>query len=62
VLSLRLSKEMRTFLPPYIALDFDQHVHKGQEVTATIGSLQSIGHLATYGRPMYGVLIRLRSM
>ena len=59
VLSLRLGK----LLLPYIALDFDQNVLKGrQEVTAKIGELQSLEHLATYGRPMYAVLIRLRSM
>ena len=63
VLSLRLVNELQKLLLPYIALDFDQNVLKGQqEVTATIGELQSLEHLATYGRPMYAVLIRLRSM
>ena len=58
VLSLRLGKELRQLLAPYIALDFDQNVFKGQpEVTATIGELQSLEHLASYGRPMYAVLI-----
>ena len=50
-------------IPPYIALDFDQNVLKNQQkVTATIGELQSLEHFATYGRPMYAVLIRLQSM
>jgi hypothetical protein len=58
VLSMRLGKELRQLLAPYIALDFDQNVFKGQpEVTATIGELQSLEHLASYGRPMYAVLI-----
>ena len=62
MVSLRLLKELRK-LPPYIALDFDHNVLKSQvEVTATIGELQSIEHLASYGRPMYAVLTRLRSM
>ena len=53
--SLRLAKEMRKLLPPYIALDFD---NKGlPEVTATIGKLQSLTHLASYGRPLYAALI-----
>ena len=61
--SLRLGNELQKLLPPYIALDFDQNVLKGrQEVTAKIGELQSLEHLATYGRPMYAVLIRMRSM
>ena len=46
---------MRKLLPPYIALDFD---NKGApEVTATIGELQSLMHLASYGRPLYAALI-----
>ncbi|KAF8806748.1 hypothetical protein BYT27DRAFT_7223930 [Phlegmacium glaucopus] len=50
--SLRLAKEQRVLLPPYIALDFDHN--KGlPEVTATIGKLQSLTHLASYGRPMW---------
>ena len=50
-------------LPPYIALDFDRNVLKCQQgVTGKIGELQSIEHLATYGRPMYVVLIRLWSI
>jgi hypothetical protein len=54
VSSLRLDSELRKLLPPYIALDFDQNVPKGQtEVTVTIGELQSLEHLASYGRPMY---------
>ena len=61
--SLRLVKEVQTLIPPYIGLDFDQNVRKGlQEVTATIGELQSLEHLATYGRPLYAVLIHLQSM
>ncbi|KIM86830.1 hypothetical protein PILCRDRAFT_4708 [Piloderma croceum F 1598] len=52
--SLRLLKELRKLLPPYIALDFDHNVLKSQaEVTATIGELQSIEHLASYGRPVW---------
>ena len=63
MLSLRLGSELRTLLLPYIALDFDQNVLKGrQRVIVTIGELQSLEHLATYGRPMYEVLIRLWSM
>jgi hypothetical protein len=63
VLSLRLGNELRKLLLLYIALDFDQNVLKGQqEITATIGELQSLEHLATYGCPMYPVLIRLRNM
>jgi hypothetical protein len=58
VLSLRLGNELRQLPAPYIALDFDQNVCKGQlDVTATIGELQSLEHLASYGRPMYVVLI-----
>ena len=57
MLSLRL-KELRKLLPPYIALDFDQNTVANQpETTATIGELQSIKHLANYGRPMYAVLV-----
>ena len=56
MLSLRLSNELRKLLAPFIALDFDQNVFKGQpEVTATIGEFQSLKHLASYGRPMYAV-------
>ncbi|KAF8726091.1 hypothetical protein AX14_008074 [Amanita brunnescens Koide BX004] len=46
-----LPKKCKTLLPPYIALDFD---NKGlPEVTATIGKLQSLRHLASYGRPLW---------
>ncbi|KIM80231.1 hypothetical protein PILCRDRAFT_9777 [Piloderma croceum F 1598] len=53
--SLRLGEDLQKLLaPPYIALDFDQNVFKGQpEATATIGQLQSLEHLASYGRPMW---------
>ena len=55
VRSPRLSKEMRQLLPPYIALDFD---NQGlPEVTVTIGKLQSLMHLASYGRPLYAALV-----
>ena len=61
--SLRLVDEVRTLIPPYFALSFDQNVRKGlKEVTATIGELQSLELLATYGRPLYAVLIHLQSM
>ena len=63
VLSLRLGNELRKLLLPYIALDFDQNVVEDrQEVIVTMGELQSLKHFATYGRPMYAVLIRLRSI
>lgn len=53
MLSLRLEKELRQFVAPYVALDFDQNVPKGrQEVTVKIVDLQSLEHLACYGRPM----------
>ena len=46
---------------PYFALDFDQNVIKGgQSVTAKIGDLQSLEHLASYGRPMYAILLLCR--
>jgi hypothetical protein len=63
VVSLRLNKELRKLLPPYIALGFDQNTSKGQpEATATIGELQSLEHLASYGRPMYAVLFSAKDV
>jgi hypothetical protein len=57
VLSFRLNTELRILLAPYIALDFDQNVSKGPfPATATIDELQSLEHLAIYGRPMCAVL------
>ena len=56
MLSLRF--KLRKLLLPHIALDFDQNTVANQpETTATIGELQSIKHLASYGRPMYAVLV-----
>ncbi|KAF8325743.1 hypothetical protein F5887DRAFT_1289437 [Amanita rubescens] len=52
--SLRLAKEMRKLLLPYIALHFD---NKGVSEVATIGELQSHTHLASYGRPLWRALL-----
>ncbi len=50
--SLRLIQEMARLLPPYVALGFDHHaIANAQEPrTVTMGKLQSIKHLAQYGR------------
>jgi hypothetical protein len=54
VASLKLIREMARLLPPYMALGFDHHaIANAQEPrTVTIGELQSIKHLAQYGRPL----------
>jgi hypothetical protein len=54
-LSLKLRKELSRLVPPYIALDFDQHAIARKQ-TATnfrVGAFQAIEHLAQYGRPLY---------
>lgn len=53
VSSLKLIREMARLLPPYVALGFDHHAiaHAPKPQTVTIGELQSIKHLAQYGRP-----------
>jgi hypothetical protein len=55
VLSLRLKDELSKLAPPYIALDFDQHVI-AQDRTAKdvrVTEFQTFEHLAKYGRPLY---------
>lgn len=51
VASLKLIREMARLLPPYMALGFDHHAIANSR-TVTIGELQSIKHLAQYGRPL----------
>jgi len=45
---------MSRLLSPYIALGFDQHMiaESKEEKTITMGELQTIEHLAKYGRPL----------
>ena len=54
VASLRLIQEMAHLLPPYVALGFDHHAiaNAREPRTVTMGELQSIKHLAQYGRPL----------
>jgi hypothetical protein len=55
VLSLRLKEELSKLAPPYIALDFDQHVI-AQDRTADdirVVEFETFEHLSKYGRPLY---------
>ncbi len=54
VSSLKLIREMARLLPPYMALGFDHHAiaNAQKPLTVTIGEIQSIKHLAQYGRPL----------
>jgi len=54
VASLKLIREMARLLPPYMALGFDHHAiaNAQKPQTVTIGKLQSVKHLAQYGRPL----------
>ena len=54
VSSLKLIQEVARLLPPYTALGFDHHAIANAQKprTVTIGELQSIKHLAQYGRPL----------
>ena len=51
-LYLKLQQELRWLVPPYIALDFDQHAiaMDGTQINFRVGSFQTIEHLA---RPLY---------
>jgi len=53
---------MARLLPPYVALGFDHHaIANAQEPRAvTMGELQSIKHLAQYGRPLWVGSCRLK--
>lgn len=55
VRSLRLHDEVQGLPLPYVALGFDQNAIFTVQapIKVTMGYLQSIEHLATYGRPMY---------
>jgi hypothetical protein len=55
VLSLKLRQELSRLVPPYIALDFDQHaIAQGRTKTNfRIGDFETIKHLARFGRPLY---------
>jgi hypothetical protein len=52
--SVKLRLEGIQLLPPYIAIGFDQIAiaEDRGEVVVKMGELQSIKHLAKYGRPM----------
>ncbi len=54
VASLKLIREMSRLLRPYMALGFDHHAIADAQKPriVTIGELQSIKHLAQYGRPL----------
>jgi hypothetical protein len=54
VLSSKLQSELRRLLPSFIALGFDQHAiaESKEGKTVTMGELQTIEHLAQYGRPL----------
>ena len=58
-LSLKLRKELRRLVPPYIALDFDQHaiLRNGTETDFRMGTFETVEHLAQYGRPLYVVFL-----
>jgi len=59
VLSLKLRNELRRLVPPYIALDFDQHVINSSQsaLDVPVSQLDTIEHLARYGRPLYAFLL-----
>jgi hypothetical protein len=52
--SLKLSCELKTLSPPFIALGFDQHMIADSRVVESIiiGELQSLEHCCKYGRPL----------
>lgn len=51
---MRAKGEVSSLLPPYVAVGFDQHlINKNRaKTTVRMGYLQSIDHLAEYGRPL----------
>ena len=52
--SLRLRVGLKHLMKPYIGVGFDQNaICPGGVHVATIGDLQSVEHLSTYGRPLY---------
>lgn len=64
VLSLRLKDELKRLLPPYIALDFDQNMTaESQEPhCVTVEELQTLRHLARYGRPLCVVSVFMNTV
>jgi hypothetical protein len=48
-------------VPPFIALDFDQHViaKKRTVVNLQVGDFETIEHLAQYGRPLYALAVSI---
>jgi hypothetical protein len=54
-LSLKLKQEHSKLVPPYIALDFDQHAISQDRITGGIhvADFETMKHLVKYGRPLY---------
>lgn len=58
--SLRLRRGLKRLMKPFIGVGFDQNAiyPGGVHMTTTIGELQSVEHLATYGRPLWNAQFR----